>query len=85
MLKTLLKLASAYSGHRAGYGHGPYGKPWKKGWKKKARYDQAYGSGWGHQQAPHGYPGYPPPYGYKPKGLKGFLLQALLSRFARPR
>jgi hypothetical protein len=85
MLKTLLKLASAYSGHRTGFGQGSYGKPWKKGWRKKARYDRGYEAGWGPPGSPPGYPGYPAPYGYRPKGLKGFLLQALLSRFLRPR
>jgi hypothetical protein len=85
MLKKLLKLASAYGGQRSGDAHGAYGKPWKKGWKKKARYGQPYGRGWDAPRAPGGFSGYPPSYGYKPKGLKGFLLQALLSRFVRLR
>lgn len=83
MLKTLLKLASAYAAHRQGYG--PAGVPWKKGWKKKAKYHRGYGPGWGPPPGPYGYPGYGAPYGARPKGLKGFLLQALLSRIARPR
>ncbi len=81
MFKKIAKLIfSLWQSRQPGYGYG-HGKPWKykkqKGYKGRRHWDHGGYPPYGHG---YGYPGH-----YRPRGVKGLIVDAVLRRLLHRR